>query len=188
MIVITLAVIPLRSGPPSTMHSRVPANHAVSPAVLPAVSPGGSGLAGDVSDDAGDVVRGAVRGQGDQAGAGLGALHAGRSPGGRAGGSGPRLGRDRDRRVIPALVSIWAWSWPARSCSGPAENLYHLRICIAARRRLGPASGAGRLVSIHGFRVTRPGEAAAGARPVSPDSATALANPAKSRCGVDASC
>ena len=43
-------------------------------------------------------------------------------------------------------------------------------------------------VSIHGFRVTRPGEAAAGARPVSPDSATALANPAKSRCGVDASC
>src|SRR5690348_10428424 len=29
MIVITLAVIPLRSGPPSTMHSQVPANHAV---------------------------------------------------------------------------------------------------------------------------------------------------------------
>ena len=79
MIVITLAVIPLRSGPPSTMHSRVPANHAVSPAVLPAVSPGGSGLAGDVGDDAGDVVRGAVRGQGDQVGAGLGALHAGRA-------------------------------------------------------------------------------------------------------------
>src|SRR5689334_1965647 len=100
IMVITLAVILLRSDPPSTMHSRVPANHAVSPAVLPAVSPGGFGLAGDVGDDAGDVVvRGAVRGQGDQVGVGLGALHAGRSPGSRAGGSGPRLGRDRDRRA-----------------------------------------------------------------------------------------